>query len=97
MEMQFSRTSLLSRAAVYLAFITVHLAATLMAPYYFSSVGLVTLFWPATGIALAAVLAGGYGYAWATLISCTIAGVLDPGKGWAQVFFTAANVIEILI
>ena len=97
MEMQFSRTSLLSRAAVYLAFITVHLAATLMAPYYFSSVGLVTLFWPATGIALAAVLAGGYGYAWATLISCTIAGVLDPGKGWAQAFFTAANVIEILI
>ncbi|MFZ5630180.1 MAG: PAS domain S-box protein [Spirochaetota bacterium] len=97
MEMPFSRSSLLSQAAAYLIFITVHLSATLLAPYYFSSAGLVTLFWPATGIALAAVLAGGYGYAWATLASCTLAAVLDPGKGWAQIFFTAANVLEIFL
>ncbi|HNL55958.1 MAG TPA: hypothetical protein PKI36_16225, partial [Turneriella sp.] len=97
MQLPLDRTSLLSRAAAYLAFVTIHLAATLLAPHYFSSAGLVTLFWPATGIALAAVLAGGHGYAWATLISCTLAAALDPGKGWAQVFFTAANVLEIFI
>lgn len=97
MEAPFSRASLLSRAGQYTLFVAVHLAATLLAPYYFSSAGPVTLFWPATGIALAAVLAGGYGFAWAALLSCTLGAALDPGKGWAQIFFTAANVLEIFI
>lgn len=42
-----------------LFFVAAHLAVTLGAPLFFSSAGLITLFWPASGIALAAVLAGG--------------------------------------
>ena len=79
------------------AFFGVHLAVTLGAPYFFSSAGLVTLFWPATGIALAAVLLGGYAYAFATLLSCAIAGFLAPEKGIVQIFFTLANTLEIFI
>lgn len=78
-------------------FFCIHLGATLGAPYYFSSAGIITLFWPATGIALAATLAGGYPYAIATLLSCAVAGWLTPEKGIAQAFFSAANALEIFI
>lgn len=78
-------------------FFCIHLGATLGAPYYFSSAGIITLFWPATGIALAATLAGGYTYALATLVSCAVAGFLTPEKGIAQAFFSAANAFEIFI
>ena len=74
-----------------------HLAATLGAPYFFSSAGSITLFWPATGIALAATLAGGYRYAYATVISCTIAAFIAPEKGIAQFFFSTANALEIFL
>ena len=57
-----------------IVFFGIHLGVTLGAPYYFSSAGIITLFWPATGIALAATLAGGYPYAIATLLSCAVAG-----------------------
>lgn len=80
-----------------LLFIAVHLAATIGAPYYFSSAGLVTLFWPASGFAVAAVLLGGYHYAFAALFSCVLAAVLAPEKGVTQIFFTTANVLEIFI
>ncbi len=92
-----SRAELLRQILPVGLFIAVHLGATLGAPLYFTSVGLVTLFWPATGIALAAVLAGGPAYAVATLVSCVIAAVLVPEKGLVQVYFTGANVLEILV
>lgn len=78
-------------------FFCVHFAATLGAPYYFSSAGIVTLFWPATGIALAGVLVGGYKYAFVTLLSCAVSGMLTPEKGMAQAWFSAANALEIFI
>jgi len=80
-----------------LIFTVVHLALTLVAPHFFTSAGLVTLFWPATGLALAATLAGGYAYAIATLLSCIVAALIAPEKGIAQVFFTTANALEILM
>lgn len=87
----------LATVLVLVIFFCLHFAATLGAPYYFSSAGLVTLFWPATGIALAAVLVGGYRYAFATLLSCVATGLLTPEKGVAQVFFSAANALEIFV
>lgn len=91
------QNSMVKSTAMVLFFVAAHLAVTLGAPLFFSSSGLITLFWPASGIALAAVLAGGYRYALATLFSCMLAAILVPDKGIAQVLFSAANALEILI
>lgn len=93
----YNRVNSMKDAAKILAFIALHLAATLGAPLFFSSAGLITLFWPASGIALAAVLIGGYRYALATLLSCSIAALIVPDKGVAQILFSAANSLEIFI
>lgn len=61
---------------------------------YVISDGIVSILWPGSGLALAALLMGGKSYTWAILLGALILNVQANESAWAMIGITIANVFE---
>lgn len=64
---------------------------------YFDSKGLISIFEPACGLALAVLLIGGRQYVWGILIGALLANAISNGSSWVVLTITLGNTLEVLI
>ena len=64
---------------------------------YFDSKGIVSIFEPACGLALAILLIGGRQYAWGILLGALLVNVLSNSPFWVAVTIAVGNTVEALV
>ena len=64
---------------------------------YIVSQGIVSVYWPGSGVALAAVLLGGQRYLWGVLLGSLALNVWTNSSPWLMLGFTVANVLEAYV
>lgn len=80
-----------------LFFVAVHVLTSILAAHFFSPTKLSTIFWPASGVAAAAVLLGGIKYIPLVMLASSIASVLD-GRPWQlNLVYVFSNGLEVFL
>ena len=64
---------------------------------YIVSQGIVSVFWPGSGLALAAVLLGGKRYLWGLFLGSLVLNAWNNSSPWIIFGFTLANVLEAYV
>ena len=70
-----------------------YLLSGLTIHHYITSHGIVSIFWPGSGLALAALLIGGRRFIWAVLLGSLLLNTLTNGSFWAIFGITLADVL----
>lgn len=91
------RKNLLNSGLWMLIFVVVHVAAGTLATHFFSPSKLSTIFWPASGLAIAAVLLGGLKYLPVVMVASLTTSAID-GRGWPlNAIYATSNGLEVLL
>jgi PAS domain S-box-containing protein len=77
--------------------ILAYAGAAIIAPLYFAAAGLETIFWPASGIATAAILLGKFRYLPAIVIAAVIAGIVHSRPWEIRLAFFMCAVAEAVL
>ena len=85
-----SSSNLLTQLAV----AVLYLISGLLIHHFIISHGIVSIVWPGSGIALAALLIGGKRYLWAIALGAFVLNMLSSHSPWIILGFTLANVLE---
>ncbi len=97
MEKKADLKSIAAEAARMAAFIAVYVACSVAALHFFSETGLSTIFWPASGLGIAAVLIGGPRYVPVVLVAALISGHFNQIPWKLRGIYAAANALETLM
>ena len=91
------RKNLLKNGLCMLLFVIAHVTAGTLAAHFFSPSKLSTIFWPASGIAIAAILLGGIRYLPVVIVASLIASAID-GRSWPlNAIYAVSNGLEVLL
>ena len=91
------RKNLLNSGLWMLIFVGVHVAAGTLATHFFSPSKLSTIFWPASGLAIATVLLGVLKYLPVVMVASLTASAID-GRGWPMnAIYATSNGLEVLL
>ncbi len=71
-----------------------YLLCGILIHHYFTNLGIVSVFWPGSGLALAALLLGGRRYLWGVLLGSLLLNATAGDSPWTIVGITLANVLE---
>src|SRR5688572_11517469 len=97
MDKKTDLKSIAATAVTMAAFVAVYVASSVAALHFFSETGLSTIFWPASGLGIAAVLIGGPRYVPAVFAAALIAGHFNNIPWKLRGIYAAANAFETLL
>ena len=80
-----------------LGFAALYALLAYLSHLYFDSNGIISIFEPACGLALAILLIGGRQYAWGILLGALLVNVLSNSPFWVAVTIAFGNTLEALV